>query len=123
MGRIFRYVHTASTLDCFLRLGGPEINERLSPGSHPLPHAIPTRTTSIMSAEKPGLPGSHPVTMPLRQTSTSSAMSDDAVPLTDPKNVSPFADHPPMSTGNKLIRIFCRLRNSSQSVCKHGNTQ
>merc|ERR1711939_321226 len=88
MGRIFRYVHTASTLDCFLRLGGPEINERLSPGSHPLPHAIPTRTTSIMSAEKPGLPGSHPVTMPLRQTSTSSAMSDDAVPLTDPKNTS-----------------------------------
>ncbi|KAG4415930.1 hypothetical protein IFR04_010948 [Cadophora malorum] len=46
------------------------------------------RTTSIMSAEKPGLPGSHPVTMPLRQTSTSSAMSDDAVPLTDPKNTS-----------------------------------
>merc|ERR1711900_11468 len=59
-----------------------------SSGSHPLPHAIPTRTTSIMSAEKPGLPGSHPVTMPLRQTSTSSAMSDDAVPLTDPKNTS-----------------------------------
>merc|ERR1712072_673166 len=59
-----------------------------SSGSHPLPHAIPTRTTSIMSAEKPGPPGSHPVTMPLRQTSTSSAMSDDAVPLTDPKNTS-----------------------------------
>ncbi|KAH7410854.1 hypothetical protein BKA64DRAFT_772219 [Cadophora sp. MPI-SDFR-AT-0126] len=41
-----------------------------------------------MSAEKPGLPGSHPVTMPMRQTSTSSAISDDAVPLTDPKNTS-----------------------------------
>ncbi|PBP18167.1 hypothetical protein BUE80_DR011147 [Diplocarpon rosae] len=41
-----------------------------------------------MSAEKAGLPGSHPVTMPTRQFSTSSAMSDDAIPVDDPKNTS-----------------------------------
>ncbi|CAL3969383.1 hypothetical protein PZA11_006058 [Diplocarpon coronariae] len=41
-----------------------------------------------MSAEKSGLPGSHPVTMPTRQFSASSAMSDDAIPAADPKNTS-----------------------------------
>ncbi|KAE8453470.1 hypothetical protein EG329_010331 [Mollisiaceae sp. DMI_Dod_QoI] len=41
-----------------------------------------------MSAEKAGLPGSHPVTMPTRQFSASSAMSDDAVPTSDPKDTS-----------------------------------
>ena len=41
-----------------------------------------------MSAEKAGLPGSHPVTMPTRQFSTASAASDEAVPSTDPKDVS-----------------------------------
>jgi hypothetical protein len=45
------------------------------------------RQLTTMSAEKAGLPGSHPVTMPNRQVSTSSAMSDDAVPTTDPKDV------------------------------------
>ncbi|KUJ23059.1 uncharacterized protein LY89DRAFT_727840 [Mollisia scopiformis] len=41
-----------------------------------------------MSAEKAGLPGSHPVTMPTRNFSMSSAASDDAVPTTDPKDTS-----------------------------------
>lgn len=46
------------------------------------------KQATIMSAEKAGLPGSHPVTMPTRQFSASSAASDDAVPATDPKDVS-----------------------------------
>ncbi|TVY30974.1 Cytoskeletal signaling protein [Lachnellula hyalina] len=42
-----------------------------------------------MSTEKAGLPGSHPVTMPNRQVSTSSVMSDDAaIPSTDPKDTT-----------------------------------
>ncbi|TVY83203.1 Cytoskeletal signaling protein slm1 [Lachnellula suecica] len=46
------------------------------------------RQLTTMS-EKAGLPGSHPVTMPNRQVSTSSAMSDgDAVPTTDPKDTT-----------------------------------
>jgi len=39
-------------------------------------------------AQQAGLPGSHPVTMPNRQASASSNMSDDAVPTTDPKDTS-----------------------------------
>jgi hypothetical protein len=39
-------------------------------------------------AQQAGLPGSHPVTMPNRQASASSKMSDDAVPTMDPKDVS-----------------------------------
>ncbi len=34
--------------------------------------------------------GSHPVTMPTRQASVGSAMSDEAVPTADPKDVSAF---------------------------------
>jgi hypothetical protein len=42
-----------------------------------------------MGAEKAtGLPGSHPVTMPTRQTSIGSVASEEAVPSTDPKDVS-----------------------------------
>lgn len=46
------------------------------------------KQATIMSAEKAGLPGSHPVTMPTRQFSASSAASDDAIPTTDPKDTS-----------------------------------
>jgi hypothetical protein len=38
-------------------------------------------------AQQAGLPGSHPVTMPNRQASASSNMSDDAIPTMDPKDV------------------------------------
>jgi hypothetical protein len=41
-------------------------------------------------SQQPGLPGTHPVTMPNRQASTTSAMSDDAVPAQDPKDVRIF---------------------------------
>jgi hypothetical protein len=42
-----------------------------------------------MSAEKTaGLSGSHPVTMPIRQASVETTMSDEAVPSSDPKDVS-----------------------------------
>lgn len=37
-------------------------------------------------SEKVGLAGN--IDMPMRQTSTSSAMSDDAVPTSDPSDVS-----------------------------------
>lgn len=46
------------------------------------------KQATIMSAEKAGLPGSHPVTMPTRQFSTASAASDEAIPTTDPNDVS-----------------------------------
>ncbi|TVY51767.1 Cytoskeletal signaling protein slm1 [Lachnellula cervina] len=47
------------------------------------------RRFSGMSTEQAGLPGSHPVTMPNRQVSTSSVLSDDAaVPSTDPKDTT-----------------------------------
>jgi len=39
-----------------------------------------------MSGEKVGLAGN--INVPMRQASTSSAMSDDAVPTGDPKDVS-----------------------------------
>jgi hypothetical protein len=40
--------------------------------------------------QQPGLPGTHPVTMPNRQASTTSAASDDAIPTQDPKDVRIF---------------------------------
>jgi hypothetical protein len=47
------------------------------------------KQATIMGAEKAtGLPGSHPVTMPTRQTSIGSVASEEAVPSTDPKDVS-----------------------------------
>jgi len=46
-----------------------------------------TRRQYASMSEKAGLSGSHPVTMPNRQVSTSSAMSNDAIPTTDPKDV------------------------------------
>lgn len=70
-------------------------------------------------SQQAGLPGSHPVTMPNRQASASSNLSDDAVPTMDPKDVSSCSSHTVKIHANTRIRP----PNCLQSVCKLGNTR
>jgi hypothetical protein len=77
------------------------------------------RKTTDMSE----LPGSHPVTMPNRQASASSALSDDAVPTTDPKDVSLLCSIYDCALTAEANEHIHRPQSSWQSVYKPGNMQ
>jgi hypothetical protein len=61
-------------------------------------------------SQQAGLPGSHPVTMPNRQASASSNLSDDAVPTMDPKDVS--------SRSSQKLKIYANLCQTSELLAE-----
>jgi hypothetical protein len=61
-------------------------------------------------AAKPGMPGTHPVTMPIRQGSHSSAMSDDAIPTSDPKDVGATQEPIDCIKSDQTLILFADVR-------------
>ena len=70
-------------------------------------------------SEKIGLAGN--IDMPMRQASTSSAMSDDAVPTSDPGDVSQIPCGNLVLEGEENLIVMLRPPLCWLSACKLGN--